>query len=53
LIGQIFEPFFTTKSKHEGIGVGLHMAKLLIENSMYGELSVENGEKGAIFTITL
>lgn len=53
LIGQIFEPFFTTKSKHEGTGVGLHMAKLLIENSMHGELSVKNGEEGAIFTMTL
>ncbi len=50
---RIFEPYYTTKFQHEGRGLGLYMAKLLIEESMEGTLQAENKEGGAMFIITI
>ncbi len=50
-IDRIFDPYYTTKFKDEGTGIGLYMAKMLIEQSMHGELSVLNNKKGATFMI--
>ena len=50
---KIFNPFFTTKFKSKGIGVGLYMAKMIIEQSMKGTLVAENTKSGAKFTVTL
>ena len=52
-IDRIFEPYYTTKFQQEGRGLGLYMAKLLIEESMGGTLQVENKGSGAVFTIIL
>jgi len=52
-IDKVFDPYYTTKFKEEGTGIGLYMAKLLIEQSMDGELSVVNFDKGARFRITM
>ena len=48
---RIFEPYFTTKEQGEGTGIGLYMAKVIIEKNMGGRLCVRNGSKGAEFTI--
>ena len=50
---KIFEPYFTTKSKSQGTGLGLYMAKMIIENGLLGQLSVENKSNGASFTIKI
>ncbi|WP_051654727.1 response regulator [Persephonella sp. IF05-L8] len=49
---RIFEPYFTTR-KAQGTGLGLYISKLIIENYMNGQLSVENTKNGARFEIRL
>jgi len=52
-IERIFEPYISSKEQNEGTGIGLYMAKLIIEKSMRGKLDVRNENEGAIFTIEL
>jgi len=52
-IDKIFNPYFTTKQDDGGTGLGLYIAKLIIENRHLGELNVSNTKHGAKFTITL
>lgn len=52
VIDRIFEPYFTTKSEGEGTGLGLYIAKVIIEKNMGGTLEVRNSSKGARFEIT-
>lgn len=52
VVGRIFEPFFTTKPVGKGTGLGLSLSYGIIKD-LGGELSVRNGEHGAIFTIEL
>lgn len=51
---RIFEPYFTTKNPDKGTGIGLYMAKVIIENNMGGRLYALNREEGgAEFIIEL
>jgi len=50
---KIFEPYYTTKHKTQGTGLGLYIAKVIIEDSMGGELRVRTKSGGASFTIKL
>jgi len=52
-IDQIFDPYFSTKFSHEGTGLGLYMAKMIVENSMHGQLYVENKDGGACFEMII
>ena len=47
---RIFDPFFTTKEK--GIGLGLSVAYKIAAGHR-GSLTVKNGERGAVFRLTL
>lgn len=53
LLLQIFNPYFTTKGASSGTGMGLYMAKMIVEKEMNGVLLAENTEAGARFTIKL
>ncbi|OGR24178.1 MAG: hypothetical protein A2277_05625 [Desulfobacterales bacterium RIFOXYA12_FULL_46_15] len=50
---KIFTPYFTTKGVAAGTGIGLYMAKMIVEKEMQGQISVENLEEGARFIIIL
>lgn len=52
-INIIFEPYYTTKYESQGTGIGLHIAKTMIEKNMNGYLSVHNTDQGACFTIKI
>lgn len=53
IIDKIFEPFFTTKFKDEGSGIGLYMAKMIIEESIGGKLDVYSQNIYTNFKITI
>ena len=46
-LNQIFEPYHTTKENNDGIG--LYIAKTIIQNELKGRLHVENIQDGARF----
>ncbi len=48
---KIFDPYFTTKHQSMGTGLGLYIAKMIIEDNMQGKLSAKNEEGGATFLI--
>jgi signal transduction histidine kinase len=51
IIHSIFDPYFTTKE--EGTGIGLYMAKVIIEDKMQGQIFVKNDENNVVFTIKI
>jgi len=52
-IEHIFDPYFTTKQAIGGSGLGLYIAKIIIEQNMQGKLTVVNTAQGARFSIIL
>jgi signal transduction histidine kinase len=50
MLPRIFDPFFTTKPQGSGLGLAIVKRILLNHN---GSIEVENGEQGAVFTLTL
>lgn len=53
IMPHIFDPYFTTKGPASGTGIGLYMARTIIELNMGGELSACNRREGAEFKIVL
>ncbi len=53
MLEKIFDPYVTTKHKSQGTGLGLYIAKMIVQESMDGELTVNNIYDGACFEIKL
>ena len=51
IIHSVFEPYFTTKFASSGTGIGLYMAKNIIESRMHGTIEVKNTKNGCCFTL--
>jgi signal transduction histidine kinase len=51
ILPRLFDPYFTTKD--QGTGIGLYMAKMIIERNMEGTISADNIENGARFTLSI
>ncbi|MDD3769963.1 MAG: DUF3365 domain-containing protein [Sulfuricurvum sp.] len=51
IIGKIFDPYFTTKES--GSGIGLYMARMIVEHNHGGTISAVNTGEGAEFTIRI
>lgn len=49
----IFEPYYTTKQNKQGTGLGLYMAKMIIEKNFNGSIKFNNTEEGACFNISI
>lgn len=53
IIENIFLPYFTTKGEESGTGLGLYMAKMVVEEHCNGKLSVDSMQEKTTFTIAL
>ncbi len=53
VLDKIFEPYFTTKKVQTGAGLGLFMAKNVIEKNMHGKIEAYNKEGGLCIKISL
>jgi PAS domain S-box-containing protein len=51
IIDRLYDLYFTTRGPDKGTGIGLFMAKTIIEKSMGGRLTARNTGKGAEFRI--
>ncbi len=52
-LSKIFDPYFTTKHQSMGTGLGLYIAKMIVEDNMGGRLHASNENGGAKFTIEM
>jgi len=52
-IDTIFDPYFTTKEQSGGTGLGLYVARIIVEHKLSGEITAFNTSKGARFTILI
>jgi len=50
---KLFDPYITTKKSSGGTGLGLYIAKIIIEDTMQGKLFVTQGLEGARFTLEI
>ncbi|OGT97854.1 MAG: hypothetical protein A2079_08375 [Geobacteraceae bacterium GWC2_48_7] len=48
---MVFDPYFSTKGPDKGRGLGLYLARNIIEKNMHGSLTVTNKGGGAEFRI--
>lgn len=53
IIEKIYDPYFSTKNNKNGTGLGLYMAKTIIEKHSFGSIFVKNNENGTKFSIKL
>lgn len=52
VLPRVFEPYYTTKDSTAGSGLGLYMAKTIVETHHGGRLTVESGPGSTSFSAT-
>lgn len=52
-ITRVFDPYFSTKEQEGGTGLGLYVAKIIVEQNMKGTIACENTMNGARFSMRL
>lgn len=52
-LDKLFDSYFTTKKQSGGTGLGLYIAKIIIEDNMGGSIRAINKKEGAQFQIRL
>jgi signal transduction histidine kinase len=50
---KIFEAYYTTKSDMKGTGIGLYIAKMIVEQSLDGSIKAYNKPSSACFEVSL
>lgn len=53
ILEHIFTPYFSTKINADGTGMGLSMAKTIVEEHCKGKIHATTTSQGACFTLTL
>ncbi|MBF0609241.1 MAG: PAS domain S-box protein [Candidatus Magnetobacterium sp. LHC-1] len=53
IMDNIFFPYYSTKEAVQGTGLGLYMARMIVEQHCHGKLSAVNIEDGARFIIEI
>lgn len=53
ILKRAFEPYATTKHQSFGVGLGLYMGKLIIEEHLKGKIDVSNVNSSAVVTIEI
>ncbi len=53
IMNKVFEAYYTTKGVSSGTGIGLYLAKNIIESRMKGSLSLKNIKDGCCFSISI
>jgi signal transduction histidine kinase len=50
---KVFDPYFTTKFSAQGVGMGLYMARMIVEKQMAGAISLKSSDAGTTVEIEL
>jgi signal transduction histidine kinase len=53
IIDKVFDAYFTTKHQSQGTGLGLFIAKMIVEIKLNGTIEAHNFNDGALFVIKL
>lgn len=53
IIDKVFDAYFTTKHQSQGTGLGLFIAKMIVEIKLNGTIEAHNFNDGALFMIKL